>query len=39
MDALRISGTVPASIALYNTRAEIDALVDGIQHVIKLLKR
>jgi len=39
MDALRISGTVRASIALYNTRAEIDALVDGIQHVIKLLKR
>jgi len=39
MDALHIPGTVRASLALYNTRAEIDALVDGIRRVIKMLKR
>ena len=39
MDALHISGTVRASLALYNTREDIDALVQGIQRVVKLLKR
>ena len=39
MDALHISGTVRASLALYNTREDIDALVQGIQRVLKMLKR
>ena len=39
MDALHISGTVRASLALYNSREDIDALVQGIQRVVKLLKR
>jgi len=30
---------VRASLALYNTREDIDALVQGIQRVVKLLKR
>jgi cysteine desulfurase/selenocysteine lyase len=37
MDALGISGTVRASLALYNTREDIDALVTGIQKVKKML--
>ena len=39
MDALHISGTVRASLALYNIHEEIDALVQGVQRVIKMLKR
>ncbi len=39
MDALHISGTVRASLALYNTREDIDALVQGIHPVLKMLKR
>ncbi len=39
MDALHISGTVRASLALYNNRADLDALARGIQRVIRLLKR
>jgi len=39
MDALHISGTVRASLALYNTREDIDALVQGIERVLKMLKR
>jgi len=39
MDALHISGTVRASLALYNSREDIDALVQGIQRVLKMLKR
>jgi len=37
MTALGIEGTVRASLALYNTRSEIDALVAGIQKVCKML--
>lgn len=33
MDALGISGTVRASFALYNTKSEIDLLVEGIKRV------
>jgi len=33
MDVLGISGTLRASFAFYNTRQEIDKLVDGIQSV------
>ncbi|MFZ3150301.1 MAG: SufS family cysteine desulfurase [Anaerolineaceae bacterium] len=39
MDALHIPGTVRASLALYNTREEIDTLVNGVLRVIRMLKR
>ncbi len=39
MDALQIPGTVRASLALYNTREDLDALAHGIQRVIRLIKR
>ncbi len=39
MTALGVEGTVRASLGLYNTRADIDALVTGIQKVITLLGR
>lgn len=37
MTALGIDGTVRASLAIYNTRGDIDALVTAIQKVLKLL--
>jgi cysteine desulfurase/selenocysteine lyase len=36
MDALGIEGTLRASFAFYNTEEEIDALVAGIERVIKM---
>ena len=36
MDRLRVSGTVRASFALYNTKEEIDALVAGIRRVAQM---
>ncbi|MDR2844132.1 MAG: cysteine desulfurase [Candidatus Symbiothrix sp.] len=36
MDALGIEGTLRASFAFYNTREEIDILVEGIQRVAKM---
>ena len=36
MDRLGILGTVRASFALYNTKEEIDALVDGVSRVSKM---
>jgi cysteine desulfurase / selenocysteine lyase len=39
MAALGIEGTVRASLALYNTRADIDALVEAIHKVLKILRR
>jgi len=36
MDRYQISGTVRASFALYTTKAEIDALVDGVRRVSKM---
>ena len=33
MDRYGITATVRASVAIYNTRAEIDALVDGLHKV------
>ncbi|MGV8049489.1 MAG: aminotransferase class V-fold PLP-dependent enzyme [Anaerolineaceae bacterium] len=39
MDALHVPGTVRASLALYNTREEIDTLVNGVLRVIRILKR
>ncbi|MDE3249988.1 MAG: cysteine desulfurase [Bacteroidota bacterium] len=37
MQRFGISGTTRASFALYNTREEIDALVSGLEKVIKML--
>ena len=39
MNALGVEGTVRASLALYNTREEIDALVAGIYKVKKMLRK
>ena len=36
MDRLDISGTVRASFALYNTREEVDALVNGLRRVSQM---
>lgn len=36
MDRLAIPGTVRASFALYNTREEIDALVQGLRRVVQM---
>lgn len=36
MDVLGVQGTVRASFALYNTKEEVDALVDGIRRVRKM---
>ncbi len=36
MDRLKISGTVRASFALYNTKEEIDALLTGIRRVSQM---
>ena len=36
MDRLKISGTVRASFALYNTKEDVDVLVAGIQRVSKM---
>jgi len=37
MTALGIEGTVRASLALYNTKEEIDILVDAVRKVLKML--
>lgn len=39
MDALHISGTVRASLGIYNNREDLDALARGIQSVIKMIGR
>ena len=39
MDALHIPGTVRASLALYNTREDLEALAKGIERVIRMIKR
>jgi cysteine desulfurase/selenocysteine lyase len=36
MDRLGISGTVRASFALYNTKEEVDILVEGIRRVARM---
>lgn len=38
MDRFGIEGTVRASFAVYNTKAEIDQLVEGLQRVIRFLQ-
>jgi len=37
MDRLGLPGTIRASLACYNTRSDVDALVDGIQKVQTML--
>lgn len=39
MDALHIAGTVRASLALYNTRQDLEALAHGIERVIRMIRR
>ena len=39
MDALRVSGTVRASLALYNDRSDLEKLAYGVKRAIKMLKR
>lgn len=39
MSRLNVSGTVRASLAMYNTREDIDMLIAGVQRVRKMLKR
>jgi len=36
MDFFEVPATVRASFALYNTREEVDCLMDGIQQVIEV---
>jgi cysteine desulfurase/selenocysteine lyase len=38
MDRLGVSATARASLALYSTRGEIDALVDGLGVVRRVFK-
>jgi cysteine desulfurase/selenocysteine lyase len=39
MDRFKIEGTVRASFAVYNTKKEVDQLVDGLERVIKFMKQ
>lgn len=39
MDALHIPGTVRASLALYNSREDLEALAHGIERVIHMIRR
>jgi len=39
MDRLGIPGNVRASLALYNSKADIDALIDGIMRARKILRK
>lgn len=38
MDRFKIEGTVRASFAVYNTKAEIDQLIEGLERIINFLK-
>jgi cysteine desulfurase/selenocysteine lyase len=38
MDQFGIEGTIRASFAVYNTKAEIDQLVEGLERTIKFMK-
>ncbi len=38
MDRLKLEGTVRASFAVYNTRQEVDQLVEGMDRIINFLK-
>jgi cysteine desulfurase/selenocysteine lyase len=38
MERLGIEGTVRASFAVYNTKSEIDRLVEGLDRIISFMK-
>lgn len=38
MDQLKIEGTVRASFAVYNTKHEVDQLIDGLARIINFMK-
>ncbi len=38
MDHFKIEGTVRASFAVYNTKEEIDRMIEGLKRVVKFLK-
>lgn len=38
MDQFEIPGTIRASLAMYNTKADIDALVTGLERAVNMLK-
>jgi len=38
MDRYKIEGTVRASFAVYNTKQEVDQLVEGLERIIRFLK-
>ena len=38
MDRFGIEGTVRASFAVYNTKHEVDQLLEGLERVIKFMK-
>ncbi len=39
MDALQVPGTVRASLALYNTREDLEKLARGIERVIRMIRK
>ncbi|MBX2963295.1 MAG: cysteine desulfurase [Cyclobacteriaceae bacterium] len=39
MDHFGIEGTVRASFAVYNTKSEIDSLVEGLERIIRFMKQ
>ena len=39
MERFGIEGTVRASFSVYNTKAEVDQLADGIERIVKFLKQ
>ncbi|MBE8721345.1 aminotransferase class V-fold PLP-dependent enzyme [Sphingobacterium pedocola] len=38
MDQFQIPGTIRASLAMYNTKDEVDNLVEGVKRAVKMLK-
>jgi cysteine desulfurase/selenocysteine lyase len=38
MERFQIEGTVRASFSVYNTKAEIDELIDGVKRISNFLK-
>ena len=38
MDRFGIEGTVRASFAIYNTKDEIDNMVEGLERIVKFMK-
>jgi cysteine desulfurase/selenocysteine lyase len=39
MECLKIEGTVRASFSVYNTKEEVDQLVEGIDRIVKFMKQ